>query len=180
MGKDWDKLTVKETAEAQHAMQEWHRQWLVEALRVLKPDGFLKAFSGTRTYHRLAAAMEQVGFETVSFDKNWMHGQGFPKSTDVSMVIDRIKGMERKVIGTKRGVGGENLNDIVRGDGKVRTTDDEGGKGVGAYGTGAKQTAIDIPVTEPASDEAKEWDGYHTALKPSWEPVLYGVKPCAQ
>lgn len=158
-------------------MQKVHEEWLREVLRVLKPGSVIRTFSGTRTYHRLAAAMEQVGFVDIGFNKNWLHGQGFPKSTDISKSVDRMKGAKREVVGTKRGVGGENLNDIVRGDTNVRSTDDEGGKGVGAYGTGAKQVAVEIPVTAPATPEAKTWDGYGTALKPSWEPVLVGRKP---
>ena len=46
-------------------MQDWHKAWLEEAYRVLKPGGVLKAFGGTRTYHRLAAAMEEVGFTDI-------------------------------------------------------------------------------------------------------------------
>jgi len=48
---------------------------------------------------------------------------------------------------------------------------------VGAYGTGAKQVAIDIPITAPATEAAQQWTGYGTALKPSWEPVCVGRKP---
>jgi hypothetical protein len=88
----------------------------------------------------------------------------------------RMAGLERQIIGTKRGIAGENLNDIVRGS-EVRSTDDDGGRGLGAYGVGAKQVSIDVPVTQGASEEARQWDGWGTALKPSWEPIVVCSKP---
>jgi len=100
---------------------------------------------------------------------------GFPKSTNISKMIDRQAGAEREVVGTKRGVGGENMNDIVHGN-DVRQTTDAGGKGVGAYGTGAKQVAVDVPVTIPFTEMAKLWEGYGTGLKPAWEAVVCGRK----
>lgn len=69
------------------AMQAWHLRWAREAARVLKPGGHLLAFGGTRTYHRLACAVEDAGFE-VRDSLAWMHSQGFPKSTDVGRAID--------------------------------------------------------------------------------------------
>lgn len=146
-----------------------------EVLGVLAPGGVAKVFGGTRTFHRLGAAMEAAGFVGLHLEA-WGHGQGFPKSHDVSKLIDRSKGATRKVVGFKRGVGGENMNDIVRGV-RVRNTSEEGARGVGAYGTGAKQVAIDIPITAPATPEAVLWDGWGTALKPAWEPILVGRKP---
>lgn len=101
---------------------------------------------------------------------------GFPKSTNISKMIDKRAKAEREVVGYKRGVGGENLNDVVR-DAEVRQTTDEGGRGVGAYGTGARQVAVDVPVTVPATELAKLWDGYGTMLKPAWEVVVVGRKP---
>lgn len=146
-----------------------------QALRVAKPGAYLLAFGGSRTFHRLACAIEDA--EWVLRDTMmWVTGQGFPKSHDVSTAIDRKAGAKRKVVGVKRGVGGENLNDIVRGV-PVRQTTDEGGKGVGAYGAGAKQIPVDVPITEPATPEAKQWDGFGTALKPAWESVLLFQKP---
>lgn len=79
------------------------------------------------------------------------------------------------IIGYTKGVGGENLNDIVAGK-EVRTTDEDGGKGVGAYGTGAKQVAVDVPVREWVTEEAKTWSGWGTSLKPAFEPVCVGHK----
>jgi hypothetical protein len=69
-------------------MADWHQAWATEALRVLKPGGHLLAFGGTRTWHRLAVAIEDAGFE-VRDSIAWMYGSGFPKSLDVSKAIDR-------------------------------------------------------------------------------------------
>jgi hypothetical protein len=104
---------------------------------------------------------------------------GFPKSLNISKKFDSREkartGEEGAIIGFTKGVGGENINDIVAGK-EVRTTDEEGGKGVGAYGTGAKQVAVDVPVREWVTDEAKTWEGWGTSLKPAFEPVCVGYK----
>ena len=145
-------------------------------MRILRPEGHLKAFSHSRTYHRLFRTLNALGF--IDFDlAAWTYASGFPKSTNVSKKIDKRAGAEREIIGWKRGVGGQNLNDIVNDRDTIRSTTDEGGKGVGAYGTGAKQVAIEIPITAPATIEAKIWDGYGSALKPAWEPIVLARKP---
>jgi site-specific DNA-methyltransferase (adenine-specific) len=106
MGKEWDKLGAGVEATAKSAggfgknsdtnenafaaarvrygsspveMGEWHRAWATEALRILKPGGYLLAFGGTRTYHRLACGIEDAGFE-VRDCLAWAYGSGFPKS----------------------------------------------------------------------------------------------------
>jgi hypothetical protein len=71
-------------------MQAWHETWAREALRVLKPGGHLLAFGGTRTYHRLACAIEDAGFE-IRDCLSWMYGSGFPKSLAVDKAIDRMR-----------------------------------------------------------------------------------------
>ena len=65
------------------AFQEWCEAWSVECLRVLKPGGYLISFGGTRTWHRLACAIEDAGFE-IRDSIAWLTGQGFPKSLGVS------------------------------------------------------------------------------------------------
>lgn len=82
MGREWDGW------ENPAAFQRWCTAWTAECLRVLKPGGHLLAFGGTRTWHRLACAVEDAGFE-VRDSIAWMHGQGFPKSLDVSKAIDK-------------------------------------------------------------------------------------------
>ena len=163
MSRDWDDNDVLRNDKIWRA-----------CLRVLRPDGFFKAFAATRTYHRLCRTIKTVGFVDVNLEA-WLYGSGFPKSTNISKMIDRQAGATREIVGTKRGVGGENMNDIVHGK-DVRQTTDEGGKGVGAYGTGAKQVAVDVPITIPFTEMAKLWDGYGTGLKPAWEAVVCGRK----
>jgi site-specific DNA-methyltransferase (adenine-specific) len=142
--------------------QTWCETWLRECHRVLVPGGVIKVFGGTRMHHRIGAAMEAVGFLDVGLEA-WNYASGFPKSLDVGKAIDKLKGVERKVVGTKRGVRGAD------GTGHESAMP---GKAVGV-----KQVAVDVPVTAPATPEAEAWDGWGTALKPAWEPVLVGRKP---
>jgi site-specific DNA-methyltransferase (adenine-specific) len=85
MGKDWDGFGTP------LGFQTWSEQWAREALRVLKPGGHLLAFGGTRMYHRLAAGIEDAGFE-IRDTLMWLYGSGFPKSLDVSKAIDKANG----------------------------------------------------------------------------------------
>ena len=145
--------------ESNRRMQEWHCQWLFEAHRVLQSGGVIKAFSGTRTFHRLAAAMEMAGFTDIRIEA-WVYGSGFPKSLNISKAMDKAAGAEREVVGTQ----------VLTG-----TAVSLGG---GNYGGGGNNTnpKTAIPITAPATDEAKLWEGWGTALKPSWEPVIVGRK----
>ncbi len=76
---DWDR----HPREDMRAFQRWCEAWARECLRVLKPGGYLAAFGGTRTYHRLACGIEDAGFEVRDSIgaplAAWVHGQGFPK-----------------------------------------------------------------------------------------------------
>jgi DNA modification methylase len=80
MGKQWD------TGETAFAVEFW-----AECLRVLKPGGHVVAFSGTRTYHRMACAIEDAGFE-IRDQLQWLYGSGFPKSHDVAKQLDKRGG----------------------------------------------------------------------------------------
>ena len=92
MGKKWDNTGIA------YDVQLWS-----QCLRVLKPGGHLLAFGGTRTYHRMASAIEDAGFE-IRDSIHWLYGSGFPKSHDVSKAIDKAAGAKRDVIGpTKKG-----------------------------------------------------------------------------
>jgi DNA modification methylase len=154
MGKRWDSTGIAfDTAVWEHC---WH---------VLKPGGHLLAFGGSRTWHRLAVAIEDAGFE-IRDSIAWLYGSGFPKSLDVSKAIDKAAGAEREVVGTKLGQPGYSLTD---GNGDHRTY----GKGLGNTGTGEAECSI----TAPATDAAKKWAGWGTALKPSFEPIVVARKP---
>ena len=77
--------------------QQFHYEWATEALRVLKPGGFLLAFGGTRTCHRLTCAIEDAGFEIRDMIA-WVYGSGFPKSLNIGKSIDKLQGNEREII----------------------------------------------------------------------------------
>ena len=87
MGKAWDSTGIA------YSVPMWR-----EALRVLKPGGHLLSFGGSRTYHRMACAIEDAGFE-IRDQIMWIYGSGFPKSLDVSKAIDKAAGSEREVLG---------------------------------------------------------------------------------
>ena len=128
-----------------------------ECLRVLKPGGHLLAFSGSRTYHRMTVAIEDAGFEVRDMIA-WVSNKTFPKSHNISKAIDKAAGLEREVIGQ-------------RFDGMSETAM-KPDKGWNANSMGSV-----IDITAPASDEAKKWDGWGTALKPTVEPVVMARKP---
>ena len=127
-----------------------------QCLRVLKPGGHLLSFGGTRTWHRVAVGIEDAGFE-IRDSMAWLYGSGFPKSLDVSKAIDKAAGAEREVVGTR--------TDGHRGGGN-KTFDDD------AY---VWQKSFDI--TAPSTPEAKQWQGWGTALKPAFEPIVVARKP---
>ena len=155
MGKGWDASGIA------YSVEMWR-----EVLRVLKPGGHLLAFGGTRTYHRMAVAIEDAGFE-IRDSIHWVYGSGFPKSLDVSKAIDKATGAEREVIGTRKLTGTAR---IVGGLG-VSTA----GRSAEAYVGAQMRDRIDL--TAPATDAAKAWDGWGTALKPAHEPVVVARKP---
>lgn len=135
-----------------------------EALRVAKPGAHLVAFGGTRTYHRLTCAIEDAGWE-IRDCLSWLYGSGFPKSLDVSKAIDKAAGAEREVVGYQRLTGTAAIEGYT-GRASVAAS---GGTSVGAV----KMS----PLTAPATDAAKQWQGWGTALKPAWEPIILARKP---
>lgn len=118
-----------------------------EALRVLKPGGYLLAFAGTRTQHRMAVNIEDAGFEIRDMIA-WVYGSGFPKSLDISKAIDKGEGHWRgkagKLVSENGAMSGGNYERTEKGD----------------------------PVTTAA-----KWQGWGTALKPALEPITVARKP---
>ena len=146
MGKKWDRTGVANDV----------RVW-AECLRVLKPGGHLLSFGGTRTWHRMACAVEDAGFEmrdTIA----WLYGSGFPKSLDVGKAIDKAAGAEREVVG----------------DSPFAARKPNGSAGVASVGLSASPGAT---ITAPATPDAAKWDGWGTALKPAHEPIVVARKP---
>ena len=86
--EDWQHEWTDELPLEAQSFQAWCADWAASLLRVLKPGGWLVAFGGARTWHRLACAIEDAGFE-LRDTLAWLYGQGFPKSLDVARAIDR-------------------------------------------------------------------------------------------
>ncbi len=151
MGKAWD------TGETAFAEEFW-----AEVLRVLKPGGHVVAFGGTRSYHRLACAIEDAGFE-IRDQLAWVYGSGFPKSHDVAKGIYKAAGAERRVIAE-----GKAVKRMITGADQHRD---------GWEKTGER---VFVPTkTEASTAEAAAWEGWGTALKPAWEPIVLARKPLA-
>lgn len=134
--------------------QEWCQLWATEALRVLKPGAHLLAFGGTRTYHRLACAIEDAGFE-VRDSIHWVYGSGFPKSHSVALGIDKM-------------LGGENRGRAIPTASTYQASDTEEKN---------KLTSNPVEEYEATNPEAEVWLGWGTALKPAHEPVVVARKP---
>ena len=221
MGKGWDGSGIAYNCEV------WEN-----AYRILKPGGHLLAFGGTRTWHRLAVAIEDAGFE-VRDSIAWMYGSGFPKSLDVSKAIDKRGGtsaefasfrddvkeaMQRNSV-TRSALQGAlgnfmlshyltagsqpavpNLRDyqIIRdtaglgdkwdaafnaeAEREVVGSKNSGldkGSGASVDFQGSKGRNIDglIDITAPATPAAQQWQGWGTALKPAFEPIVVARKP---
>lgn len=218
MGRSWDGSGISFRPETWAAV-----------LRVLKPGGYLLAFGGSRTFHRIACAIEDAGFE-IRDTLSWLYGTGFPKSLDVSKAIDASGGNAHlapviaaaiKAARVARGVsvsdadkmfcGGTTLWSWYEGRPKgIRTptthdfaiiaaawpelrplaekvaaverevlTREAGTRLTVAPGQGENRGAVTLSITAPATDAARQWEGWGTALKPAWEPVIMARKPFA-
>jgi site-specific DNA-methyltransferase (adenine-specific) len=153
MGKSWDRGGVSCDPEV----------WRL-ALRLLRPGGHLLAFGGSRTYHRMASAIEDAGFE-IRDQIMWLYGQGFPKSLDVSKAIDKAAEAEREIVGPR-----------VRVDGKK-----PGHSALSANQTfGSSVDLSQLVETVPATEEARQWQGWGTALKPAHEPIVLARRPLSE
>jgi site-specific DNA-methyltransferase (adenine-specific) len=160
MGKSWDNSGIANNPDM------WR-----EVLRVLKPGGHLLSFSGTRTYHRQAVAIEDAGFEVRDM-VSWIYGSGFPKSLNIGKAVDKALGATREKIRIE-GENFRNPKSVNGGEGV------EGGDRpwlVKARELGYHEKDSDIPATE----EAKQWEGWGTALKPAHEPICLARKPLAE
>lgn len=172
MGKHWDRSGIAYRPDTWAAM-----------LRVMKPGAHLVAFGGTRTYHRMAVAIEDAGFE-IRDTLAWLYGSGFPKSMDVAKAIDK----------SARGVPQGGADPTSPHHGKYRTTKTEGKRWDGdsgqGYGAGGSRFLADGPdagsAMGPAESgdaavvaEAALWQGWGTALKPAFEPIILARKPLA-
>jgi DNA modification methylase len=216
---------------ANHGFQQWCELWATECLRVLKPGGHMLTFGGTRTWHRLACAVEDAGFE-IRDSIAWLYGSGFPKSLDVSKAIDkgtgenRARQLECTAWMRSTGISAAQINAATssfmgshyltdRAQAAIPTADmfdllrpllpdvperierlvaertgiawtdyvnrpvlrqvKRTGKESGTYGA----FAGDNIETAAATDISSRWQGWGTALKPAFEPIVVARKPLA-
>jgi site-specific DNA-methyltransferase (adenine-specific) len=142
---------------AHRAFGDWCLTWAEQCLRVLPPGGHLLAFGGSRTWHRLACALEDAGFE-IRDTIAWLYGSGFPKSLNVSHAIDKATGVAPTVIGPPpytRGRARQSYN-------------------------ATRRVSYDYPpgpITAPTTAQARRWHGWGTGLKRAFEPFIVARKP---
>lgn len=120
---------------------------------VLKEGGYLLAFGGSRTFHRIAVAIEDAGFE-IRDTIMWLYGSGFPKSQNIGLMIDKKLGVESKVVGT-----------AFKGSSPLA------GNHKGTWADGQKDGEYEIKQAQ------NEWSGWGTCLKPAYEPIIVARKP---
>lgn len=144
MGKEWDGGDIAFRTEV------WE-----ECLRVLKPGGYLLAFSAARNYHRMATAIEDSGFE-IRDQIMWIYGSGFPKNHDVGKAVDKIHGNKRKVKGNKPYKSGKLGSEGLLG--------------------GDYRTINRIQLKDTIGNR----EGWGTALKPAHEPIVVARKPLSE
>lgn len=150
MGKKWDYDVPSEAI--------WR-----ECLRVLKPGGYLLAFAGTRTQHRMAVRIEDAGFEIRDMIA-WVYGSGFPKSLNIGKSIDELQGNERENLGVSNNGSGASSIKLENHE--------KGDTGIG-YMDGSGKS---FNITKGDS----EWEGWGTALKPALEPITVARKPLSE
>lgn len=146
MGKSWDNTGIA------YNIALWK-----EVLRVLKSGGHLLSFGGSRTYHRMACAIEDAGFE-IRDQIMWVYGSGFPKSLNIGKAVDKLQGNEREVISEK-----EQRNPYIGSDGLQ-------------FQSAPDYTGLKEKITKGTS----EWEGWGTALKPAHEPIVLARKPLSE
>jgi site-specific DNA-methyltransferase (adenine-specific) len=191
MGKDWDKVKATQETKSQVVkglgagmkmttladnieFEKWVTEWSMECYRVLKPGGYMLAFGGSRMYHRLASGVENAGFE-IRDQMMWVYGSGFPKSMDISKQIDKAAGKleERKIIGQREDILKKQAKDLREGKRKIKETFNGDSSGNGFV-------SVSADITEPVTNEAKQWQGWGTSLKPAHEPIVMGRKPISE
>lgn len=152
----------------------FHYRWSKEVFRVLKPGGYIFAFSGSRTGHWQAAAMETAGFIMHPMH-GWVFGSGFPKAHAADKAIDKALGAKREIT--------EYRDPRSLYDGRERESAAINTNWRGAEGREDVRDLSKQAVSGPATPEAEQWEGwaYGTqAQKPALEPIYLGQKPFSE
>lgn len=147
----WNSARYDHSTKGHIEFQQWFTIWAKAMLRITKPGGILLCFGGTRTFHRLTCAIEDAGWD-IRDCMMWLYGSGFPKSHNIGKAIDKFRGNQRKIIG-KQKVPGYAKTEVAMGK--------------------QNRNIYEFPKSEGQS----EWEGYGTALKPAWEPIIVAMKP---
>ena len=193
MGKEWDKFTGSDTGimatptsiladkgfdklpifRGMNKVQinNFHKftfEWATECLRVLKHGGFLLAFGGSRTYHRLASGIEDSGFE-IRDQIMWIYGSGFPKSLNIGKAIDKMQNNERQNIGVE--VTPYKVNGNAREGVSLMCS---------INADFCKETNSEGYRINNLTKGFSEWEGWGTALKPAHEPIVVARKPLSE
>ena len=150
MGKKWDGQVPDVTV--------WK-----EVYRVLKSGSILLAFGGTRTFHRLAVAIEDAGFE-IRDTVMWVYGSGFPKSHNIGKAVDAFNATGKS--------NPKAMREVRMGDDYKPTGQKDWRKG--------RMFGTDIENDDSNHIINNEWKGYGTALKPAYEPIIMAMKPVAK
>lgn len=161
MGKGWDRSGIAFQAET------WNK-----CLQVLKPGGYLLAFGGSRTYHRIACAIEDAGFE-IRDTIMWLYGSGFPKSMDIAKAVEGKMTLGNANTQVFRKLNGDLVD---RGNYGYASVAERQGARPSDYNLIEDQR---LGKLNPTTEEAKKWQGWGTALKPSFEPIIVARKPFA-
>lgn len=151
MGQTWDGGDIAFQPETWAAV-----------LSVMKPGAHLIAFGGSRTWHRIACAIEDAGFE-IRDTLMWVYGSGFPKSHDISKGIDKAAGATRNI--------------VCRSARHVSGKPGQRTEGLHGSSTFAETIGMEAYLTAPATDSARRWEGWGSALKPAVEPIILARKP---
>lgn len=160
MGKDWDHHKG-----GRDQWIKWMSDVMTEALRVLKPGAHGLVWALPRTSHWTATALENAGFEVRDVITH-LFGSGFPKSLDISKAIDKAAGKERTEIIGKKHCG------LHHRGGSNTFTDDKW--------KAENRDGDYVNITAPSTPEAKQWQGFGTALKPASEHWILVRKPISE
>lgn len=159
LGKGWDNAGVS------FRKQTWEKM-----LRVLKPGGYLLAFGGSRTFHRIAVAIEDAGFEIRDVIM-WLYGSGFPKSMNVGKAVE-----SKMLTGSANTQEFKNLEGtkVEAGNWGISKIAFEQGSRPSDY---AEDKHLRTDKVEFKTEEGKKWEGWGSCLKPAFEPIIVARKP---